>query len=148
MHIEARLLYKALANHSLYWDNRTVRDLSVTVLCTKEHSQAPDRLYSSYSTLVVGVVSSCLETLCVRAVVAETGLLSHQGYGPHRLEYPVGVPIDLQLASVPQLRQLLACSHQVNVTGVQEAASQVGLCLTVNFSALKAAFWTCAFKVR
>ena len=105
MHIETRLTVKRSAHYSFYWDNKTVRDLSVTVLPTKEHCLLYGGRYPS--SLMMGVVSSCLETLCVMAVVAETGLLACRADGPHTLLVCVGVSVDLQLASVPKLRQLL-----------------------------------------
>ena len=97
----------------------------------------------SHHHLALDVASSCLKTLCVRAVVAETGLLAYIGHDLTGFPtLPVGVFIDLHLASVPKLHQLLMCSHQARVTGVQDAASRPGDYPTVSFSGLKAACLT------
>ena len=150
MHIEARLTTTGGLDDPVSWNNNTVRDLSVTVLRTKEHCLAHG-VSSIRFTLALSVASSCLETLCVRAVVAETGLLAHGGYSPQSLFSGVwqtfGVYIHLQLSAVPHLRQLLVCSHAAAVCGGQKAAAQAGGRPTLSFSGVRAACLTNAFGV-
>ena len=107
VHIEARLTNTLGVDDTIYWNNKTVRDLSVTVLRTKEHCLAHGNRWNNLR-LALGVTSSCLKTLCVRAVVAETGLLI---FNPG-----LGVFVDLQLTSVPELCQLLVCGQRVGVS--------------------------------
>ena len=138
VHIETSLTATMGCKDTIYWNNATVRGLLVTVLRSKRHQThclergEPSKEFC----LALGVASSCLETLCVRAVVAETGRLDHREQG---LEC-VGVYTDLKLASVPELRHLLVCSQIVRVRTGQTDASQPGDCPTVSFSGLQAAF--------
>ena len=147
MHIETVLTTTLDVGNTIYWSNETVRDLSVTVLRPKRHCLAHGEQWSHYR-LALGVASSCLETLCVRAVVAETGLLACKRLDPILSHKYVGVYIDLQLVSVPQLHQLLVCSQKARVCGGQEAASLAGDRPTVSFSGLKAAFLTYVLGVK
>ena len=116
-----------------------MRDLSVTVLRAKEHCLAHGHS-DMHRILALCVESSCLETLCVRAVVAEAGLLAHT----HQLGL-VAVRIDLQLTSLPELRQLLVCCHWVRVSRGQILASSNRDRPALRFSGLNAAFLTNAF---
>ena len=147
VHIEARLTTTRSSDHPVVWSNKTVRDLCVTVLRTQEHCLAHGHC-DDHRILALGVASSCLETLCVRAVVAETGLLAHRGHGSHRSIGTVGVCIDLQLTSVPELRQLLVCSHMVRLSHGHIVASPDWDRPAVRFSGLRAAFLTTMFGVK
>ena len=138
VHIEARLTATMGCKDTIYWNNETVRDLFVTVLRSKRHqTHRPERGEAAKKfCLALGVASSCLETLCVRAVVAETGRLDHEEHGREC----VGVYIDLKLASAPSLRHLLVCSQVARVRSGQKADSRAGDRPTVSFSGLQAAF--------
>ena len=143
VHIEAKVTTTRGLACPVYWNNKTVRDLFVTVLRTKEHCLA--HAHVDFNILALGVASSCLATLSVRAIVAETGLLA---YSSHRLSYPVGFYIDLQLTSTPQLRQLLVCCQRVRVSGGQTVASPDWDCPALRSSGLRAAFFTNFFGVK
>ena len=138
VHIEARLTPEVGSKDTIYWNNETVRDLFVTVLRYERHQACclergePSQKFR----LALGVDSRCLETLCVRAVVAETGRLNHRDYNVEC----VGAHIDLKLASVPGLQQLLVCSQEARVRSGQKGNTQAGDCPTVSFSGLRAAF--------
>ena len=137
VHIEARLTTTRGKYYTIYWNNATVRDLCVTVLRSKRHCLAHGTCMK-YNFLALVVASSCLETLCMRAVVAETSLLMYRGLDPMTsMDEPLGVYLDLQLLSVPELRQLLVCSQ-----GVKVSRLGAGDCPTVSFSGLKAGFLT------
>ena len=146
VHIEARLTTTRGLN-PVTWNNTSVRDLSVTVLRTKEHCLAHGES-DNHNILALGVASSSLQTLRMRAIVAETGLLAHGGSGSGRLDDPVGVYIDLQLNAVPELRQLLVCSHWVRVSGGQKGPSADWDRPAVRFRGLRAAFLTTTFGVK
>ena len=146
VHIEARLTTTRSFDHPVVWNNKTVRDLSITVLRTQEHCLAHGHS-NNHRILALGVASSCLETLCVRAVVAETGLLAHRGHGSHSFIGAVGICICLQLTAVPELHQLLVCSHWVRVSRGQDVASPNRDRPAVRSSRLRAAFLTTIFGV-
>ena len=78
VHIVARLTMTGGKHHTISWNSNTVRALSVTVLRTKEYCEAHGNCMN-HSYLTLGVVSSCLETLCVSTVMTETSLLAHGG---------------------------------------------------------------------
>ena len=148
VHLEARLTTTWGVDCPISWNSDTVRDLSVTVLRSTGHCLAHgDEPY--HHQLELDVESSCLETLCVRAVMAETGLLACRGHDPTRFGHePLGSCLDLGLDSVPALRQLLVCCQEARVGKYQTDASQPGDRPTVSFSGLKAAFLTGDFGVQ
>ena len=138
VHVQARLTAEMGSKDTIYWNNKTVTDLFVTVLRSKTHQAhrpecgEPSQMFC----LALGVAFRSLETLCMRAVVAETGRLTH---GELNLEC-VGTYIDLKLASVPGLRQLLVCSQAARVRSGQNNISRAGDSPTLSFSGLRAAF--------
>ena len=144
VHIEARLTTTLGWEDSIHWNNDTVRDLSVAVLRTKDHYLAHGNR-NDLNMLALGVASSCLATLRVRAIVAGTGLLA---YGAKKSSNPGGFYMNLQLTSTPELRQLLVCCHGVTVSGGQTVASPGWDRPALRFSGLRAAFLTNSFGVK
>ena len=118
VHIETRLMRTRNSDSLIIWDDPTVRGLSVTVLCTNEHCLTHGD-HTDHQTFRLCVADSCLETLSLRVIVAETGLLACGTLSPLRLIHPVG--LDLSLAS---FTRLWVCGHEVKVSSGQEAASQ------------------------
>ena len=146
VHIEARLTATMGWFDCIHWNNTTVRNLSVTVLRSEGHCL--EHWDQECYQLVLDVASSCLETFCVRAVIAETGLLIYRDGPTIFNQKSLGVLIDLGLGPVPALRQLLVCSLGVRVRSHQKDASQPGDCPTVSFSDLRAAFSTYTFALQ